>query len=162
MLSRSPFGYAANQVIIGKRFRLHGLLDEPKEQLAPVAGRPAIEPEREFIQVVVQMLMTYGSLMRPQKPAFQQRHHTMDPRQKIRGRLLLTPQDRHLMGIALLRQAPIGVPTVGMNYTPGFHRRFHKRQQTIGRDIGHSLQADSPDPWASSWAATTINALACV
>ena len=70
MLLRSPFGYAANQAIIGKRFRLHGLLDEPKEQLAPVAGRTAIEPEREFVQVVVQMLMTYGSLMRPQSQRF--------------------------------------------------------------------------------------------
>jgi len=96
------FSCLADQTPVGGRFRLHGLLDKSEEQLATMTGRAAIEPEREFIKVVVQMVMAYSALMCPQKPTLQPRYHAMNPRKKIGGRFLSTPKNRHLVGISFL------------------------------------------------------------
>lgn len=48
---------------IGLRGNLYSLLDEAVEELAPAAGRSAIEPEGELVQIVVQVIVADGPLM---------------------------------------------------------------------------------------------------
>ena len=62
-----------------------GLLHEPVKQLPAMAGGAPIEPERELIQVVVQMGPGHGALMGPEQPPFQERHDPMHARQQLRG-----------------------------------------------------------------------------
>ena len=49
------------------------------KEFATVAGSCKIEAEREFIQIVVQLVLKNGSLLRSLLPLFQQKHHPMNP-----------------------------------------------------------------------------------
>ena len=48
---------------MGNRIDGHSLLRQTKEELASTLGSSAIEPESEFIQIVVEVLMTDRSLV---------------------------------------------------------------------------------------------------
>ena len=61
----------------------HGLLDQPEKQFAPMMRTATVEPEREFVQVIVQMCLADGPLVRAEPPALEQRDHAMDARQLI-------------------------------------------------------------------------------
>jgi hypothetical protein len=74
----------------------HRLLEETIEQLATMPRSPAVESERELVQVIVQMLPTHSPLMRAEQPAFQQRGYAVDTRQKLRGRFVCPGQNRDL------------------------------------------------------------------
>src|ERR1017187_4187323 len=54
------------------------LLDKAVEEFATTSGRPPVEPECEFVQVIVEMFATHRSLVSAEEPAFQQRRHTMN------------------------------------------------------------------------------------
>jgi hypothetical protein len=64
-----------------------------------------VEPERELVQVVVQVRPRHRALMRPQQPSFksdttrvQERHHAMHPRQQLgRGLSSVDTQNRQLI-----------------------------------------------------------------
>ena len=47
-----------NYPVMGNRIDGHSLLRQAQEKFASTLGSPAIEPERELIQIVVQVLMT--------------------------------------------------------------------------------------------------------
>ena len=55
----------------------HGLLDQAVEQLSAMAHGAAVEPEREFVQVVVQMGSRHRPLMRAEQPRRQRRARTL-------------------------------------------------------------------------------------
>jgi hypothetical protein len=65
--------------------RLHRLFDQAEEKLSAVPGFPSIEPEGEFVQVVLQVLVADGTLVGSEEPAFQQRGHAMYSREKLAG-----------------------------------------------------------------------------
>ena len=46
-----------NNSVVSHGIDGHSLLREAKEELAPTFGSPAIETERELIQIVVEVLM---------------------------------------------------------------------------------------------------------
>src|SRR5664280_482871 len=54
------------------------LLDKAVEEFATTSGRPPVEPECEFVQIIVEMFATHRSLVSAEEPAFQQRRHTMN------------------------------------------------------------------------------------
>ena len=51
--------------------RMHGnaLFDQPVEEHAAMRGLAAVEPEREFVQISLQVVFFEGSLMCPHQPA---------------------------------------------------------------------------------------------
>jgi hypothetical protein len=57
-----------NYPVMGNGIDDHSLLRQTKEELASTLGSPAIEPEREFIEIVVQVLMADGSLVGSHQP----------------------------------------------------------------------------------------------
>ena len=59
-----------NDPVMGNRIDGHSLLRQTKEELASTLGLTAIEPEREFIEIVVQVLMAYCSLVGSYQPPF--------------------------------------------------------------------------------------------
>jgi len=79
-----------NYPMMGNRIGGHSLLGQTKEELAPTLGAPAIEPEREFIQIVVQVLMTDRSLVGSHQPPFEQGDHVVNPGHQLRWSLLLS------------------------------------------------------------------------
>ena len=68
-----------NQGPIRNGIDLDGLLGEAEEQQAAVARPAPIEPERELVQVVIQMRRADRTLLRPQQPTFEQGHHEVYP-----------------------------------------------------------------------------------
>jgi len=61
-----------NYTVTGNRIDGHSLLHQTKEKLASTLGSPTIESERELVEIVAQMLMTDGPLVRAQQPSFEQ------------------------------------------------------------------------------------------
>jgi hypothetical protein len=76
---------------MGNRIDGHSLLCQTKEELASALGSSAIEPERKFIQIVVEVLMTDRSLVGSHQPTFEQGDREVNPWHQLRGSLLLSP-----------------------------------------------------------------------
>lgn len=53
---------------MGNRGNLYGLLQQSIEELSPRLGCPTVEPKREFIQVVIQVVIRDGALMGSHEP----------------------------------------------------------------------------------------------
>ena len=60
------FDLRVNDLVAGYRIDGDGLLREAKEQLSPAARPAPVEPERELIQIVVQVFVADRPLMRSQ------------------------------------------------------------------------------------------------
>jgi hypothetical protein len=60
------FDLRVNDLVAGYRIDGDGLLREAKEQLSPAARPAPVEPERELIQIVVQVFVADRTLMRSQ------------------------------------------------------------------------------------------------
>src|SRR5271167_5113928 len=78
-----------NYPVMGDRIDGHSLLRQAQEKFASTLGSPAIEPERELIQIVVQVLMTDCSLVGSHQPPFEQGDHKVNPWHQLRRSLLL-------------------------------------------------------------------------
>ena len=73
---------------VGNRGRSHGVFKESSEEKSPGTGRSAIEPEHEFVQVGLQMLMRDTPLMRPAQPAFEKSDDAMRQLEIFAGRFM--------------------------------------------------------------------------
>jgi hypothetical protein len=58
-------------------------LDQTKEQFATMVACSPVEPKGELVKIILQMLVTDGSLMGTQYPSLQQRSHPVAARQEI-------------------------------------------------------------------------------
>ena len=68
---RSACCGASDQRLVGRRLDGDGLLNQAVEELASASGLAGVEAEGEFVEVVVEMLVADGSLMRTQYPTLQ-------------------------------------------------------------------------------------------
>ena len=68
-----------NYPVMGNRIGGHSLLRQTKEELASTLGSPAIEAERELVQIVVEVLVADRSLVGSNQPPFEQGDHTVNP-----------------------------------------------------------------------------------
>src|ERR1039458_8051097 len=88
LYSPSPYGLwfafglpqdRVNYPVMGNRIDGQSLLRQAKEEFASALLSPAIESERELIQIVVQVLMTDRSLVGSHQPPFEQGDHLVNP-----------------------------------------------------------------------------------
>jgi len=119
------------------------LLEEPVEKLSSGSGSSPVESERKLVKVIVKMRSPNGSLMSSEQPAFQQRRHTVNQRQKILPNMSVFPN--HVVKITKLMQEIVTTPPVGTNHRSGLNTSLHRPPQRITGSIGNSLQTDSPD-----------------
>ena len=77
-----------NYLVMGNGIDGHRLLRQTKEELASTLGSTAIEPEREFIEIVVQVLMADCSLVGSHQPPFEQGDREVNPWHQLRWSLL--------------------------------------------------------------------------
>ena len=79
-----------------------GVFEESSEEKPSGAGRPAVKPEDELIQIGLKMFMRHGTLMSSSKPAFKKGNDSM--RQlEVFGRRLVS--ERFGSSIATSRQS---------------------------------------------------------
>ena len=121
------------------------LLDKAVEEFATTSGRPPVEPESEFVQVIVEMFVTHRSLGSAEEPALQQRRHTMNSWHQLRGRFLLPSEKGHPVSIS-----------------PGFHWIVSKPAIRVNGTTRLDDIRMRPIPAPSSSAAMTTKALVSV
>jgi len=102
---------AARQFTCQNRRQMHRLIHKAVEQQPSRTGGAAIESERKFVQIVIQMTWLYRTLVSPQQPTFQQRGHAIGDRQEI----VLQSQRRanDFMGVTQILQTVVTFPSVG-------------------------------------------------
>ena len=60
------------------------LLDKAVEEFATTSERTPVEPECEFVELIVEMFATHRSLVNAEEPALQQQRHTMNSSLQLR------------------------------------------------------------------------------
>src|ERR1022692_1107932 len=102
------------------------LLRQAVEELPSIAGPPPVEPKREFVEVVFQVLVAHRSLMSSQNPALQQRCDAVHARHQFRRGFLLTLQEGYVMCVASPFERIVADPPVGMHGAAWLKRLFHE------------------------------------
>src|SRR5437899_9098411 len=125
------------------RRNLNRLLCQTVEQFSSRGRLAPVESKRELIQIVLEIFMSYGALMRAQQPAFGQRNDPMDPRQQMFGIGRLMLLDLALVNIAF--HFAVSLQTVGYNRAARFDGLGNKTMQRGAVGIGDVLQADATD-----------------
>src|SRR5512141_1418047 len=73
------------------------MLYPPVEQHAPRSGRPAVEAEGKFVEIVVKVPWIYRPMMGAKQPTFEQRSNPMHARQGLVCRGLRSQKDERNM-----------------------------------------------------------------
>src|SRR6266496_6588870 len=73
-----------HQRFVWRRLDRDRLLGQAEEQLAAAARPPTVEPERELVEVVLQMFVSHRAVMCAEQPSLQERHDLMDVRHELR------------------------------------------------------------------------------
>lgn len=135
-----------NQTLIGHWFNRHCLLEQAVEQLSPVSRQSPVEAEREFIQVIVEVLPGDPPLVNAQEPPFQQGGNTVDSRQKSRGGLATAAYHAGEMDLPQAFQPGIGGPPIGDDEGSRNHGLLDKGCQALRRGVGDLLHSNPTDP----------------
>jgi len=126
---------------------MHGdtLFDQTKEDHAPMRGLAAVEPEREFIEISLQMIFFKGTLMRTHQPALNQRGNAMYARQDLVGVFTRAFDGRSLVGVFVFGCAGVGCKPVGVDRRTWLDVLLNKRLECFGFCVGDNLQAAAPE-----------------
>jgi hypothetical protein len=58
--------------VVGHRVNRHSLLEKSVEELSPVSGCSPVEPERELVEIVVEVFLADRAMMRAEEPALEE------------------------------------------------------------------------------------------
>ena len=89
-----------DDLVVGDGRDRHGLLYEPIKEFASALRTPAVEAERELVQVVVEVFVADCSLVSSQQPSLQQGDDAMHARHQFRWSLLVSFEKRDVVQIA--------------------------------------------------------------
>jgi hypothetical protein len=82
----------ANQPFVGPRADLEGVLCQAEEELASRSRLSPVETKDEFVEVIVEMLVTDSSLGGSQRPSLEQREGSVDSGQTHFCYMTLVPK----------------------------------------------------------------------
>ena len=140
---RPPYDIAVGCRPTGRR-----LLHQAKEELAPMLRHSPVETEREFVQVVVQMLRANRALMGAQKPPFHQRGDAVDAGHQFVRPATALFYVADLVCVPLFFQAVVSEPAVGVDHRTLNDCSLDESKQACRRDIGNSPKPNTSDPIA--------------
>ena len=92
---------------VGCRLDGDGLLHQSIKQFPAMPGGPPVEPERELVEVVVQMRVSNGALMRAEEPSFEQGDDQMNAGQQGAGRFGMVREKRDAMSVSMALHAVV-------------------------------------------------------
>lgn len=101
---------------------MHGntLFNQSEEEHSAMGGLAAVEPERKFVQISLQMVFFERSLMSSHQPALHERCDTVYARQNLVGILTGALDGYSLMNVFIFCGAWIGGKSVGVNGRASF------------------------------------------
>lgn len=126
---------------------MHGdtLFEQTQEEPAPVRGLAAVEPEREFVQISLQVKCFERALMRTQQPALNERGNAVYARQDLVGLLAGVFEGRSLMIVFVFGGTGIGYQPVGVHRRARLDVLLDERLERFGFSVGDNLQAAAPE-----------------
>src|SRR6516162_4829575 len=139
---------STDDIQVGCRPNGGRLLHQAEEELASMRRRSTVETEREFVQVVVQMLRADRALVSSQKPSFHQRGDTVDARHQFVGPVTTAFYVADPVSVSLFLHALVSQPAVGVDHRTLDDRLLDEGRQAWRRDIGNSSEPNTSDPIA--------------
>ena len=134
---------SASDILPPDRGHGYGLLHQSEEKFAPELRRSSIESEGIFIQVIVQIRCTHGSLMGALQPPLQQSSYSIHQGQQIFTYIHRWTDNNVL--IVSRGQPSVASPAVGTYGTAWLHTFLYSRDQTRCGRICYSAKSNSPD-----------------
>src|SRR3989338_1433543 len=126
---------------------MHGdtLFDQTKEEHAPMRGLASVEPEREFVEIGLQMLFFERALMRTHQPALNERCNAVYTRQDLVGILTGAFDRRSFVDVFVFGGTGVGCKPVGVEGRASLDVLLNKRLERFGFGVGDDLQAAAPE-----------------
>lgn len=121
------------------------LFDQTKEEHAPMRGLAAVEPEREFIEISLQMIFFKGALMRTHQPSLNQRGNAVYARQDLVGVFAGALDGRSLVDVFVFGGAGVGCKPVGVDRRVRLDVLSYKRLECFSFCVGNNLQTAAPE-----------------
>src|SRR5260370_37567437 len=116
-----------------------GLLSQSVEQLASGGRLASVETEREFVEIIVEMVVANRSLVCPKQPPFEQREHSVRSGQEV----FALSASLHLPIVDVALQLSIGVQPVGSDRAARFDRLDNEPVQGLAVDICDAPQTEA-------------------
>ena len=123
------------------------LLDQSKEEHAAMGGLAAVESERKFVQISLQMVFFESPLMRPHQPALNERRDPVYAWQNLVGLFPGAADSGSPMTIFVLCGAWIGRKSVGVNRRARFDMFLNKSLERFSFGVGDNPQATAAKPF---------------
>ena len=92
---------------------------------------PTTEPEGEFIEVVVEVLMLNTALVSADQPSLEKRSDHMDARHDLMRQFSTAVDDDDLMLVTGLRQTGISASSVGVNHGATSHGFLDEGKEAV-------------------------------
>ena len=143
--STTPNRWWFDQGREGGRFYLNGLLGQTVEQLAPGRRLAAVEPERKFVEVIVQVILANGTLVRTQQPTLQKRDDRVHSWQQMSA-LGLTALDEPIVKITL--QTQVRRQAIGLHRAARFDHLSDEAMQTDLGQVRNTPETNPTDAFA--------------
>ena len=123
---------------IGRAFAVGSDTEQRAEGVEGVEA--PVKPERELIQVGLQVLRLDAPMMRALQPSLEVRKHEVDNREVFFRHLGISSFDNWQVLVAAKGQPIVGRSGVGDDDSAGLNRFFHKSDQRLSRTRGDDFQ----------------------
>lgn len=126
---------------------VHGgtLFDQTKEKHAAIRGLAPVEPEREFVEIDLQVIFFERALMRTRQPVLNERRNAVHARQNLAGIFAGAFDGRSLADIFVFGCARIECQPAGVDRRSRLDVLPDKRFKCFGFCVGDNLQAAAPE-----------------
>jgi hypothetical protein len=144
---------SAHELFVWHGFQLHGLLEKTVKQEAASLGSAAVETEREFVEVVVELGGMDSPMVNSQPPPIEETGNAVNTRHNDMGWVAAGGNALRQMFEADFRETIVGSPAVGSNRRTWAYGRLDERNEALGRYVSDTRHADTtgaPPPDFSS------------
>ena len=104
-----------DNLAVGNRFHHHSLLHQTIEKEPTGARSMPVKPKRIFVQIVIEMFSSGGTLMNSEQSAFKQRRNSMNTRHGYMGRISTIREVSLDVCVTMLRNIVVSAPGISEN-----------------------------------------------
>ena len=134
----------AHELVVWVGRRADSLMEKPVEEQAAGAGVASVEPESEFVEVVVELLRPNPALMGGQQPALEQSSHPVDPWHQLRAVCGGGPDGHPPVPVPSPVDPHVALPGVGQQQGSGLDVGFDEAVERESTDVADPAQPEAP------------------
>ena len=134
---------SGHELLVWHGFQLHRLLEKAVEQEAASFRSAAVETERKFVEVVVELGGTDSPMVNSQPPPIEESGNAVNTRHDDMGWVAAGGNVLRQVFEADFRETIVGSPAVGSNLRTWAYGRLDERNEALGRYISDTRHADT-------------------